>query len=137
METCALPNTPPVPVQAAVSVQEVQQIPKTVDLGVGGGGAGSNTEPHPLPALGHRLKKVGGGRHSPPPTPFALAATELSVLSYDFVAPSRPVERTGGVMKEVCLWGAGGTLDWQGLRWRARSPEPWSHLAPLYPSVSV
>lgn len=73
METCVLPNTQSVPVQAVVSVQEVQQIPKWGDLGVGlKRGEQSTTKPHPLPALGHRLKK--GGRQSPPPTPYALVA---------------------------------------------------------------
>lgn len=35
METCVLPNSQSVPVQAAVSAQEVQQISKWGDLGVG------------------------------------------------------------------------------------------------------
>lgn len=53
-----LPNTQSVPVQAVVSVQEVQQIPKWGDLGVGlKRGEQSSTKPHPLPALGHRLKR--------------------------------------------------------------------------------
>ena len=64
METCVLPNTQSVPLQAAVSVQEVQQIPKWADLGVGlNRGEQSSTKPHPLPALGHRLKKGEGVSH--------------------------------------------------------------------------
>lgn len=58
METCVLPNTASVPVQAVVSVQEVQQIPKWGELGVGlKRGEQSSTKLHSLPALGHRLKK--------------------------------------------------------------------------------
>lgn len=64
MENCVLPNTQAVPVQAVVSVQEVQQIPKWGDLGVGlKTGAQSSTKAHSLPALGHRLKKGEGVSH--------------------------------------------------------------------------
>lgn len=69
-----LPNTQSVPVQAVVSVQEVQQIPKWGDLGVGlKRGEQSTTEHHPLPALGHSLKKGEGVSHHLKP-PCALVA---------------------------------------------------------------
>lgn len=65
METYVLPNTQSVPVQAVVSVQEVQQIPKWGHLGVGlKRGEHFSTKPHPLPALGHKLKKGEGVRVS-------------------------------------------------------------------------
>lgn len=69
METCVLPNTRSVSVQAVVSVQEVQQIPKWGDLGVGlKREEQSSTKPHPLPALGHSLKKGEGvSYHLKPP----------------------------------------------------------------------
>lgn len=95
METCVLPNTQSVPVQAAVSVQEVQQIPKWGDLGVRlKRGAQCYTKAHLLPALGHRLKKGEGVRHPSNPLHFGSPSTtdgsEFSVVNSEFVVPSPP-----------------------------------------------
>lgn len=58
METCVLPNISAVSARAWVSVQEVQQIPKWGDLGVGlKRGEQFSSKLQSLPALGHRLQK--------------------------------------------------------------------------------
>ena len=57
METCLLPNTQSALVQAVVSEQEVQQIPKHGHFGVGlDRGEQFIANPHYLPALSPKMK---------------------------------------------------------------------------------
>lgn len=95
-----LPNTQSVPVQAVVSVQEVQQIPKWGEFGVGlKRGEQSSTKLHSLPALGHWLKKGRvsvttssplSGSGSPSMTDCPEHADFFSVMNNEFVVPSPP-----------------------------------------------